>query len=278
MNKIGKRRMSQAGARLRSHVLLFLALLPPPSLFGHDFWIEPATYRPALNTRLPIRLRLGDHFRGQIVPRNHDHIRRFLIVGPRGAQDMGGVDRMNPAGYVLIEERGLYTVGYLSTASFIELDGGKFESYLAEEGLDSILRLRAERGQSGNAGKESFVRNAKSWICVAASLAKDGDVELGFPFELAAELNPCRLRSSEELPLRLLFEGAPLADALVTAIFKEDPSLRISRRTDAGGRARLRLPRPGIWMMRSVHMIPARAQTSADWESFWASVTFELPE
>jgi hypothetical protein len=51
----------------------------------------------------------------------------------------------------------------------------------------------------------------------------------------------------------------------------------VSARSDKDGRVRLRLPHAGMWMVKAVHMIPAPAGTQADWQSFWASLTFDLP-
>jgi len=39
----------------------------------------------------------------------------------------------------------------------------------------------------------------------------------------------------------------------------------------------LGLPRPGVWLVKVVHMVPAPKDTGADWESLWASLTFEIP-
>jgi len=32
-----------------------------------------------------------------------------------------------------------------------------------------------------------------------------------------------------------------------------------------------------IWLVKTVHMVPAPADSGADWESLWASLTFEIP-
>jgi len=32
-----------------------------------------------------------------------------------------------------------------------------------------------------------------------------------------------------------------------------------------------------VWLVKAVHMIPLPKDGDADWESFWASLTFELP-
>jgi uncharacterized GH25 family protein len=63
---------------------------------------------------------------------------------------------------------------------------------------------------------------------------------------------------------------------LVVAINKEDPSAKMTARTDANGRVRLNLPRSGMWMIKAVHMVSAPPDSGADWESIWASLTFEL--
>jgi uncharacterized GH25 family protein len=75
----------------------------------------------------------------------------------------------------------------------------------------------------------------------------------------------------------LLYHGAPLAGAKVAALPKDQPSRQIAARTDAQGRVRLVLDRPGVWLVKAVHMIPAPPGTGAEWESFWASLTFALP-
>ena len=31
-----------------------------------------------------------------------------------------------------------------------------------------------------------------------------------------------------------------------------------------------------MWLIKAVHMVPAPADSNADWASYWASLTFEL--
>jgi uncharacterized GH25 family protein len=100
------------------------------------------------------------------------------------------------------------------------------------------------------------------------------DRRLGFTLELVAERNPYAIQAGEDLPVRLTYENTPLAGALVTAINKLNPAEKQTARTGADGRVRFRLPRGGMWLIKSVHMIPAPAGSNADWKSFWASLTF----
>ena len=72
----------------------------------------------------------------------------------------------------------------------------------------------------------------------------------------------------------LYFENKPLAGALVTAIARDDGA-RISARTDAKGRVKLALPHNGVWLVKSTYLVTAAPDSGVDWESLWASVTFE---
>lgn len=75
---------------------------------------------------------------------------------------------------------------------------------------------------------------------------------------------------------QLLYEGKPLPGALVVAINHADRLKKLAARSDKTGRVRLDLP-TGIWLVKAVHMVPAPAGSGADWESLWASLTFERP-
>jgi len=46
--------------------------------------------------------------------------------------------------------------------------------------------------------------------------------------------------------------------------------------SDSQGRVTLRLPRGGVWLATAVHLLPA-PDRGAEWESLWASLSFELP-
>ena len=49
--------------------------------------------------------------------------------------------------------------------------------------------------------------------------------------------------------------------------------------TDAAGRALITLDNAGTWLIKGVHIIELPdTNEQADWESFWASLTFELAD
>jgi len=256
---------------------LLVAALAAPAVRAHDFWIEPSTFTPAPGQRVAVRLRVGQDLRGDPVPRDPKLLKRFVSAGPSGDALVPGVPNTEPAGFAAFEAPGLYTVVYDSGRDPVELDAAKFEDYLKLEGLETISAVRARRGQSALGAKEVFSRCAKSLVTVAGGKGAGWDRIFGQRLELVAEKNPYTLSGGGELPVRLLYEGKPLAGALVVAFQKDRVDTKVTARSDAKGRVRLALDRPGFWLVKAVHMIPAPAETGADWESFWASLTFEVP-
>jgi len=92
---------------------------------------------------------------------------------------------------------------------------------------------------------------------------------------VAADISATLPAGTRELPLRVLFEGKPLAHAKLVAQCEGDPGRELAARSDAEGRVRLRLDRPGRWMVKTVHMVRPPGVPDADWESLWASLSFE---
>jgi uncharacterized GH25 family protein len=265
----------------RTCLAAVLALLAGPALRAHDFWIEPSAFRPAIAQRLSVRLRVGQEFKGDPVPRDLGLLKRFVLVGPSGETVVAGVPNTEPAGFLSIPAPGLYTIVYTSNPEPVQLDAKKFNDYLSQEGLETIRELRAQRGQSEAPDREIFSRCAKALILAGGGEATTGasgwNRELGLRLELIPGANPYMLTDGQVLPVRLLYGGKPLQGALVTAFTKEQPAAKISARSDAKGRVALKIDRPGIWLVKSVHMIPAPRESGADWESIWASLTFEVP-
>lgn len=256
--------------------LALLGLALPIPLAAHDFWIEPSTFRPAPGEKVAVELRVGDHFPGDPVPRMGGRIERFALVSDAGAVDLPGVEGTDPAGFATAPPSGRALLVYDSNQASITLSGEKFEQHLAEQGLERVSVLRKERGQSQASAREIYSRCAKAVLAVGAGPGTGYDRLLGLPLELVPERDPYDMKAGEELPVRLLFQGKPLSGAWYEARHPGREE-RLSGRTDAEGRFVLRLPADGFWLVKAVHMVEAPEGSGADWESFWASLSFELP-
>lgn len=256
-------------------VALALALSAAP-LAAHDMWIEPTSFIPEAGKIIGLRLRVGQDFLGDPIPRDPELIDQFISVDSTGRKPVYGRDGADPAGLVRVADPGLLILGYQSRPKPIVLPATTFNQYLKEEGLDAIAELRARRNQTSSDAREIFSRCAKSLVRYGMPTDAQADRVLGFTLELVSERNPYTLRVGEDLPVSLWYGGRPLPGVLVVAMNRANPMAKITARTDKKGRVTFRLPQDGIWLIKAVHMVPAPAGTNADWASFWASLTFEL--
>ena len=103
------------------------------------------------------------------------------------------------------------------------------------------------------------------------------DRPMGLRLELVAESQPESASGTALSSFRLLYEGAPLAGALVTATKPGTAEPGLAARTGVDGRVSFRLRSPGMWRLAAVHLVDPPRKLDADWESLWASLTFELP-
>lgn len=252
---------------------------------AHDFWIEPKSFTPETGKVLEVRLKVGDFGNGENVPRSEQRIVRFVVAGADGEKPLVGRDGQEVAGLARIDGEGVMLLGYQSNHAFVEIAAKKFESYLVEKGLDGARTQRAERGETAQPAREIYSRCAKALLRVGES--KGGhDRVLGLPLEIVPENDPAELAgtsgAARKLRVKVLWRGAPLANALVGALTLDrahsDAGDTLFARTDAEGRAVLELPEGRRWLVAAVHMQRAgENEKQADWESLWASLTFEIP-
>ena len=242
---------------------------------AHDFWIEPESFRPATGQKVPVHLYVGMDFKGDSAPFIPERFERYIFVGPEGEKPVPGVVGDDPAGVITPTTPGLYIIGLHTKPAEVTFDTAEeFEKYLIKEGLERNLALHNQRKKLFKTVHETYFRCAKSLLVTGKPGENVGDKVLGFPLELVAETNPYR---SQRLRLRLLYQGNPLEGALLIAFNKAEPLTKLRARTDKAGRVEFDLPQRGIWLVTSVHMIPAPLLSGFDWKSLWASLTFERP-
>jgi len=250
-------------------------LLLAASARAHDFWIEPSTFHPAPGATVAVGLRVGQDFIGDPVPRLSAYISSFSVWQNGKDADIGGSDRIDPAGFFRADGGATAIISYASTGASIELPPNEFEDYLRLYGLDDIVASRAARGEHSRLGRERFYRYAKALLTGLAPSANVVAKPLGLDYEIVPDDDPTmRLAPFRG---RILYRGAPLANALVVALLHGQPAVHLETHSDAQGAITLPLPRPGVWLIKSVHMVRASFFASEDWDSFWASLTFEIP-
>lgn len=279
------RRRQDAGASRGgpgARALLVLAgLLAAAPLLPHDFWLAPASFRPAADEPIRVGLRVGEGFRGDAVPWNPSLVQRFAVVGPEGERSLLPTGGSRPAAIGTPVSGSARWIVYQSQGSKVELSEPVFEAYLEAEGLVSILAKRRLPGARPRGRREAFSRHAKALLCPPEAGTRPADrplvARLGLELELIAEDDLCAVRTGEELALEVRFRGQPVPDLQVVALPRDAPAQTQVARTDGAGRVRLRLERSGVWLVKAVHMIEAPPESGVDWASLWATLTFEIP-
>ncbi len=157
-------------------------------------------------------------------------IERFAAVGPGGEAPVPGVPNTEPAGFVAFAAPGLYTIVYDSGRSPVELDAAKFETYLNEEGLEAVSAARASAARAPPGRTRSSRAAPRRWSRWEAAPGAPGSTASSAAAGAGAGEEPLYAQPGEgSCRVRLLYEGKPLAGALVMALQRG--------RSDRGGRA-----------------------------------------
>ncbi|MCC0036408.1 MAG: DUF4198 domain-containing protein [Hoeflea sp.] len=252
-------------------------MLAASPVAAHEFWIEPQDFSIAADARIKADLRIGQDFKGDAFPFIPSRFGSFKLNDRLGETDVEGVTGDLPALNVAPRTEGLAIFTYVSSGDRIRFrEWEKFAFYLELEGLDSIPARHDARGLPRDDISEIYTRCAKTLVAVGDA-SGDEDRATGMRLELVAGENPLTLTPGAEMSFTLLWEGKPLGDTQV-ALFRKgvdgSDATRTITRTDDAGRASFTIPGNGTYMAAGVHMIEAPADRNADWQSYWASLTF----
>ena len=267
-------------------MLLGAALCSAMPVAAHEYWLAPSRYLPGPNRAIELSALAGTGFRGERKPFAPAHCVRLTVRAIR-TLDLTPVAR--EGGYTWARfapsDSGGAMFAFESDFTAITLPAATFDSYLVTEGLEGPRAARANDPKvAGTPGRERFRRCAKAWV--TGSDASRATMPMGLPLEVVPVTMPGQ---SAQLRVRILWLGQPLAGALVRtwrtpAAADESPTDAESRdslgvvwqqRTNASGETTVPAQQPGEWLVSVVHMIPGSDRTAADWESTWASLTFQ---
>jgi uncharacterized GH25 family protein len=260
---------------------------------AHDLWLVPARFEIAPGASVPVALNTGDTFPVSEGAVRAERIERatLIAVGGRrtpltnfraeGQSTLVTITAPRRAGGAIVE----VVLRPVATRQ----PRASFDEFVRHEGLDRIAAELARQSERRAEERRTYAKYAKTLLRIgngrnAAELYRR---PIGHRLEIVPEADPYSLRAGDALPVRLLFDGRPLAGARLV-IGSTDPATATQSsmpgvRTDAEGRARLQLVSRGggggggggAHYIHALHMIPATGRADIEWESFWATLTFE---
>ena len=245
--------------------------------FGHEFWIEPHSYQVTPGEPVSADLVNGQSFKGARLPYFETRTARFELVA--GGETRIHEGRMGdlPALAGINAPSGLLTVIHETRPeTLVYKTWEKFEAFAQHKDFADIRARHAERGLPFEDFTERYTRHAKALIAVGDGAGADR--ALGLETEFVAEKNPYTM-ASDVLPVRLLYQGQPRADAQIE-VFERAPGGEVTvflLRSDLGGGADIPVKPGHEYLLDAVVLRPADPDSGAVWESLWAALTFAVP-
>ena len=265
-------------------VMLALAL----PVAAHEFWVTPSQWVLEPGARATILANVGDQFPGANSFTTPDRIDTIRLIGPgtdivvrppyRREKDSLAADTQLP------QTPGTYVGVVVVKPRVGEKSGPVFQQHIAHQGLDDVGEYRTKHGETGKTVRERYSRYGKTLLRVGSGgTSAHVTKPLGLKIELVPEVDPTGLPARSTLRLQLLLDGRPAANALVGGVYAaadaKPEGWPLTARTDANGKVEFRLEHPGPWLFRSVRSVRRSSETgelAADWESYWASLSFNL--
>jgi uncharacterized GH25 family protein len=252
------------------------------SLAAHDLFLTLDTHFVPPDTPVRLRLLNGTFTKSEnSVTKNR--VEDISVVGPQGKTHPDTAVWRDSGDTTIITlrtaEAGTYVIGASIRPTELTLAAKDFNEYLASDGVPDVLEARRRSGGLGKPARERYSKHVKALLQVGDARSESFGAVLGYPAEIVPLVNPYTLRMRSSLAVRALVDGKAVANQLVIAGGRTRSGARIgphSLRTDSSGITRIRLTSRGRWYVKFIHMVPAVGDSTIDYRSKWATLTFEV--
>lgn len=174
---------------------------------------------------------------------------------------------------------GLNVVAYETTPAFVNYtEWEKFLKFADHKDFADIEARHAANGFPEVPFKERYTRHAKALIAVGDGVG--ADMAVGMKTEFVALSNPYDPGFDGTMRVQVLLYGEPRSDAQVE-VFERAPDGNVVvtlHRTDAAGLAAIPVLRGHDYLFDAVVLEPILAEDNAVWDTYWAALSFGVPE
>jgi uncharacterized GH25 family protein len=249
---------------------------------AHDMFVKPATFFVAENSEVLVRV-LNGTFSLSSNSIARLRVQDMSVVSPSGRFRMD-TSAWSAAGdtstfRVRTAGAGTYVLGASTRPNIIAMSGDTFNLYLKEDGIPDELEARMKAGELNRRVRERYHKHVKALIQVGNARTESYATPLGYPAELMPLANPYSLSVGQSLQLRTLVDGKAARNQFVLYGGRTPNGGRIEQRSvrsNSEGVATILLRARGTWYVKFINMTRLSTDPNADYESKWATVTFEV--
>ncbi|MBS1825796.1 MAG: DUF4198 domain-containing protein [Acidobacteria bacterium] len=258
---------------------VFLVLMAGAA-WAHDLYLMPANFSLAAAGSLRVVYQNGDAFpvgSSNVKPERLRNTRALMKAGKAEFEGITAEAKQTVAS-VRLPGEGTAVLTSQTVPNFIELAPAKFASYLKHENLGHVAVWREKNGEASKPGRERYSKYVKSLVAVGKADGFYGE-KTGLTIEIVPEADPFAVKAGGELPVQVLFRGKPAVDVAVESAWLVGGKavVKVVGRTDAEGRVKVPVKAVGPHRLHAIVMERCADAKAADWESFWASLTFAIP-
>jgi hypothetical protein len=266
-------------------IVAALLLSSATALLAHDLFMKLDTYFLAANSQVTVPVYNGTFMKSE----NSITTDRVLDVSvvKQGKRISVGTDRWlagenNYTTYLTIETGppGTVVIGTSTKTRDFGLAAADFNGYLEGDGIPDVLAARERDGELGVDVWERYGKHIKAIVQVGDTRSDDYSVKLGYPAEIVPMSNPYDLSVGDEIVVQCLVDGKPVSGQLVLAggdgangVIDETEG-----RTDGYGNITVKISEPGRWFIKFINMVKMPNDPDVDYESKWATLSFEVRE
>ena len=263
-------------------IALILLFAIAATLAAHDLFVKPASFFVLPNTPSQAYIVNGTFTRSENAV-TFDRVRDVSVAGPPGHlhpdpaawSDKGDTSVLRFS----TGASGTYVLGVSTLPRVLRLEAKDFNAYLTSDGVPDVLAARKKDGELDKPARERYHKHVKALIQVGDTRSEHYTAALGYPAELVPVENPYTLKRGATLRLRVLVDGQPVSNQYVVTGGRTKTGARLTvsgLRTNAAGIVSVPLTTAGQWYVKFIHMAKVPDDTAADYESKWASLTFEV--
>jgi uncharacterized GH25 family protein len=268
-------------------LLSLVALTSLVILSSHDLFIKLESFYLIPGTETLIYVYNGTFGKSEaVLARNR--MKDVSIINP-------GEKIIHPASSLWFEENnqtilriktgkeGTGVLGVSTLPRINEFTAESFSNNLKHEGLLYVLEDREKSGEVLKPARKKYSKHVKAIFQVGNNLSDDFNTVLGYPTEFIPMTNPYSLKVGDEISMKLLIHGKPLAGEMVYASYDDQyghakdgtPLDAFIVPTNSEGVVKIKISNAGHWYFRTVNMVKSSGK-DADYVSISASITFEV--